>query len=158
MELDDFKAILKRLSNKHTVEYDVGVALHKVLAQLRSGSDAEQALAKILVESLTFTGSDEMREFVLAVHAAINTKQGRAAAGLPAKKRGREYDTNTFDTDTPEWGTLMAYHMDDLNQKDAVTQLGAIVGLTLDRRTFLSIYNEMKPRLEKVANLPKSGN
>ena len=121
-------------------------AFEAIFKTLESGSDADKANAETLRQYLAYPGSEIALTVVHSLHASLLTKEGRRAAGLKRKHRGRSYPTEAVRLEDKLMQVMIARELG--NATDAEVDFEAIgwMGVNAVDATRQSFLEELRPR------------
>lgn len=108
-------------------------------------------LKERLGAALKFLDDNGHGEAAIALHAAIGTKEGRRAAGLPPRKRGKEFDPDKVLMGDPAFTVAWRHAIGELDEAHAIDALRDIYGLKLDQRTATAFLAALAIRARPLA-------
>lgn len=146
---------LEHLATPLRVTPEVGERLRSLLSTLDASDEPDKTLATLLRTALTYAGSPQAREAVQGLHAALQTQQGRKAAGLPPRKRSKGYDTSRITLDRIPAGVAFRLAAQQIERAQALEELHAYLGSEADDRTVERYLDELLPRVQGVAAMLK---
>ena len=149
-KMEAIQAALDRLANPAQVTPEVGARLRAVLAALDASDEADRALAGLLRGALTYPGSAPARDAAASLHAALQTQQGRRAAGLKPRGRSKQYDPGKATLDTIPAGIAVRLALGEISRAQAVAALIGYLGGDADERTAEHYLDEILPRVAGI--------
>jgi hypothetical protein len=141
---------LDHLANPAQVAPEVGERLRDVLAQLDASDDTGKALAELLRGALTYPGSRPARSAASAIHAALQTQQGRKAAGLKPRGRSKQYDPAKAALSTIPASIALRLSLGEISRAQAIAALIGYLGGDADERTAGHYLDDISPRVEGI--------
>jgi hypothetical protein len=90
-------------------------------------------------------------ETAQALQAALQTGQGRKAAGLPRRGRGKTYDPDKAAIDSIPFGAVLQFALGETTHEQTILALIAYMGEEMDSRTADIYLQAILPRAQKVA-------
>lgn len=151
IDKDNLQAVLDAMVNDHKVTPEVGLAIREILNTLRDGSAAQKEAAQVIVDALTWFGSDNVIEAAEAIHAALQTQQGRKAAGLPKRTRGLTYDPDKATIGTDEFEVVLKLVLGKIDMEQARVEVAHLLSLEMDHKTIDRYIHAIRPRAESFA-------
>ena len=112
----------------------------------------KRALAQLIERELTALanrGDADGLTAAIAIHAALSTKEGRRAAGLQPRLRGREFDPDDAIIGTDAFAAVVALVSGNVTEKKCMDLIRVRVGtMATDDRTLRRYIAGIKPRAE----------
>lgn len=118
-----------------------------ILEKLRNGSKEDQQNANILENYLTYPGSDIALQVATSLHAATRTQQGRQAAGLPIRQRGKTYSVDSLKLSSRLMQELIKHDRKESNLAKVVIEVIGALDQDYDDKTIKKIINELRPKV-----------
>lgn len=118
-----------------------------ILIKLRNGSEEDKQNAKILENYLSYPGSDIALQVATCLHAATGTQQGRQAADLPSRKRGKTYSVETVKLSSRLMQELIKYEHKKTNLARVVNEAIGALDSSYDDKTINKFIAELRPKV-----------
>lgn len=145
---------LLHLANRELDTPEVARAFHEVVGRLRAGTDAEKRLADALVRRFNYPGSLSAVDAVHRIQLALQTADGRKAAGLGRRGRGPTYDSRKITLDTIPFAIALEHARRRLTRHEALDELMRYFGDLMDVGTAGRLLDEAIPRaMQFVASI-----
>ena len=129
---------------------DVVRALQACLEGLRSGTAADQRVAELILERFAFPGSTEARSAVVAIHAALQTSEGRRAAGLRPQGRGVSYDPDKAAIGSKPYAIVEMLVRGELSMQETLEKIIEYFGAEMSEPTARRYVNKIRLRVEAL--------
>jgi hypothetical protein len=153
-ELELMKA-LNVLCNNWLTNPELRKTFESILERLEAGTKREQKSAGVLREYLSYPGSDEALNATSSLQACLKTAEGRKAAGLPPRKKGKSYSSGMVEIHDVVMQVMINHEL-GLSKKsdveDAVTDYIGLNAAPATRKTFIA---SLKPKAEEHAKFIK---
>lgn len=91
------------------------------------------------------------QEAAMAIHAALQTQEGRRAAGLPRRGRGSVNNANQVMVHDAVFWVAVQYAAGALSRDDLVDSTLAYLGPNTDPRTVDKFIDQLMPRAAKTS-------
>jgi len=129
--------------------------IQAALDKLNEGSLEDQANAKVLETYLSYPGSDDAQSCTLSLLSALRVKEGRKAAGLPPRTRGKRYKAEIVLPTNELMRVMVANELGSASLSDIERAVIGFHGPGAVERTNKKFIGELRPRAKKKANLLK---
>jgi hypothetical protein len=142
---------LNYLGNNWRLNPTMRETFDAIFKKLDSGSNADKANAEILLKYLAYPGSDDALTAVHSLHASLLTTQGKRAAGLEPRRRGRSYPSKAVKLEDKLMQVMIARELGEAT--DAQVDIEAIgwMGANAVDATRQSFLEELRPRAARYA-------
>lgn len=149
---------LNFLSNNWLANPELRETFESILEKLEAGTNKEQKSAGVLREYLSYPGSDDALNAMGSLQASLKTAEGRKAAGLPPRKKGKSYSSGMVKVQDVVMQVMINHEL-GLSEKsdvdDAVTDYIGLNAAPATRKTFIA---SLKPKAEEHAKFIKHFN
>jgi hypothetical protein len=144
----DLKKALNYLSNNWRHNEQLKEAFDAIFQILDSGTKSEKANAEILREYLMYPGSPRAQSAVVSLLASLKVPEGRKAAGLARKARGKSHDPATVKMEDRVMQVMIAYLLKQAKKWEIDAAILECVGEDADPATIRKYRKELEVRAQ----------
>ena len=108
---EDVRQALNFLANNWCHNSQLRDAFEAIFQKLNSGTKSDKANAEMLREYLSYPGSQSARSSAESLLASINEPEGRNAADLPKRGRGKKYDPAAVKMEDKVMQVMIAFRL-----------------------------------------------
>lgn len=146
---------LNFLANNWKQDPKLRAAIGAILEKLRVGSAEEQRSAEVLEDYLSYPGSEGALKVVTILHAAMRSQDGRRAAGLPPKTKGKTYSAELVRQDDEVLEELVKYELGKTSEERVEKAVINYLGANRDAKTIKKFTEELRPRAKRWADFQR---
>ena len=152
----ELKKALDFLTNGFQIPREVKYQIDSLLNDMSQGSTEAFEAAKWLKQYVEYPASLEACEAAFALHAAILTREGRKAAGLVSRKKGKSYKPEDVTLNTPLMLVMIANQLGSTTEEDIFNAAIDYLGDRVDDRTVNAFIDALRPRAKDAAVFQKA--
>lgn len=125
--------------------------INKCILKLSKGTPVEVTAADELQAIINYHKSGESNSSAFYLHKALLTSEGRRAAGIPPKTRGKTYRSEDVKPTDLIMQALVMREVGDATSQDVEDTLMSELGFNCDARTKKKFVKELMPRVKSHA-------
>lgn len=144
-ELELAKA-LTFLSNNWRHDPELRQAFADVFVVLEAGSQKDLVNAEILRHYLSYPGSIDAQDATMSLHASLRTTEGRKAAGLSPRRKGRSYSSSMVTINDAVFQVMINYELGLATKSHVEDAVSDYIGLNAAPATRKTFINELRPK------------
>ena len=139
---------LNYLTNNWRADPRLRQAFDVIFAVLKAGSQQDMEHAKTLRQYLAYPGSDVAMSAVSGLMASLAIPEGRKAAGLVPRKKGRSYSSQMVTPDDEVFKALVGFQLGLVTATEVEEAVTDYIGLNAAPATRKSFVTDLKPRVD----------
>ena len=147
---------LNFLANNWCLNAQLREAFEAIFCKLISGTKNDKSNAVILRNYLNFPGSNSAQSSVMSLHASLQTQQGRKAAGLARKGRGKAHDHAKVKMDDKVMQIMIRHLLGKANSWDVESAVLERLGEAADPATIKKFKQAIELRAKSFVKLYKN--
>ncbi len=147
----EIKKALEFLANGLQMPREVKERIDSLLNDMTQGSPEASETANWLRQYLQYPASLEACEAAFGLHAAISTREGRKAAGLAPRIKGKKYKPEDVELNSQLMLTLIANQLGSITDEGVFNAAIDYLGDAVDDRTVHAFIDALRPRAKDAA-------
>jgi hypothetical protein len=152
----EIKKALDFLANGFQMPREVKDKIDRLLNEMSEGSSEESEAAKWLKLYFEYPASLEACEAAYGLHAAVLTREGRKAASLAPRVKGKKFKPEDIGLNDHLMLVMVANQLGSKTDKDVFDAALDCLGHTVDFRTVNSFIDALRPRAKDAAIFQKA--
>lgn len=143
---------LNHLSNNWRADPKMREAFNEIFQTLNSGTLQDKANAQILLQYLSYPGSDAAQSAAMSIHTSLQKGPARSAAGLPQKRRGPKKSPEAVNLEDNLMQVLIRHELGKAKNFDVEAALLDYIGVDAVKATQQVFLEKLKPRAKAWAD------
>ena len=152
----ELKKALDFLANGLQMPSEVKGQIDRLLEEMSKGTAEASEAAKWLRLYVEYPSSLEACEAAFGLHAAVLTREGRKAAGLKPRIKGKKYKHEDVGLNDHLMLVMVANQLGSKTEEDVFNAAIDYLGDTVDDRTVNAFIDALKPRAKDAAIFQKA--